>query len=86
MRAIQVVEHLSMSAKVADRSYIDPDRLYTLTGFRVASGIAQTRMREARLQGVIPRQLKVGKRIFIRGRDAIEYVERLAELPSQHSD
>jgi hypothetical protein len=69
-----------MTAKTAERSYLDPDRLYTLAGFRVASGIAQTRMREARLQGVIPRQLRVGKRIFIRGRDAIEYIERLAEL------
>jgi hypothetical protein len=69
-----------MSVKTADRSYIDPSRLYTLSGFRIASGIAQTRMREARLQGVIPRQLKVGKRIFIRGADAIEFIEKLAEL------
>lgn len=69
-----------MSTKVAERSFLCPDRLYTLAGFRVASGIAQTRMREARLQGVVPSQLKVGKRIFIRGRDAIQYVERLAAL------
>jgi hypothetical protein len=71
---------VSTTRQTWERSFIDPDRLYTLTGFRVASGIAQTRMREARLQGVVPRQLKVGKRIFIRGADAIEYIERLAEL------
>ena len=61
-------------------SYIDPDRLYALRGFQEAAGIAATRMREARLQGVVPATLKVGKRVFIRGRDAIEYVERLAAL------
>jgi hypothetical protein len=43
-------------------------------------------MREARLQGVVPRQLKVGKRIFIRGADAIEYIERLAELGVSRDD
>ncbi len=69
-----------MSTKISERSYIDPDRLYTLAGFRIASGIAQTRMREARLQGIVPQQLKVGKRIFIRGVDAIEFIERLATL------
>jgi hypothetical protein len=61
-------------------SYIDPDRLYALKGFQEAAGIAATRMREARLQGVVPTTLRVGKRVFIRGRDAIEYVERLAQL------
>lgn len=69
-----------MSPKTAERSYIDADRLYTLAGFRIASGIAATRMREARLQGVHPVTLEVGRRVFIRGRDAIEYIERLAEL------
>ena len=68
------------TTKVSERSFLDPNRLYTLAGFRIASGIAQTRMREARLQGIVPRQLKVGKRIFIRGADAIEFIERLAEL------
>jgi hypothetical protein len=37
-------------------------------------------MREARLQGVVPVTLRVGKRVFIRGADAIAYVEALASL------
>ena len=61
-------------------SYIDPDRLYALAGFQQCAGIASTRMREARLQGVVPVTLRVGKRVFIRGTDAIEYVEKLASL------
>ncbi len=69
-----------MTPKVCERSYVDPDRLYSLVGFRIASGISQTRMRKARLQGIVPRQMKVGKRIFIRGVDAIEFIERLAAL------
>ena len=61
-------------------SYIDPDRLYSLRGFQEASGISATRMREARLQGVTPTTLRVGKRVFVRGVDGIDYIERLAGL------
>lgn len=60
------------------RSYIDPERLYTLRGFQVESGIARTRMNEAARWGLRPTTIRVGKRVFIRGRDAIEYIERLA--------
>jgi hypothetical protein len=61
-------------------SFIDPDRLYTLQGFIADSGISATRMREARRQGVKCTMLTVGRRKFIRGPDAIAYIERLAEL------
>jgi len=60
-------------------SFIAPERLYTLAGFKAASGISATRMREARLQGITPAVLRVGKRQFLRGVDAIAYIERLAE-------
>lgn len=61
-------------------SYIDPSRFYALRGFQIDAGVTPTRMREARLQGVTPVTLKIGKRVFIRGSDAIEYLERLAAL------
>jgi hypothetical protein len=61
-------------------TFIDPERLYALRGFQEAAGIAATRMREARLQGLTPTTLRVGKRVFIRGKDAIEYIEALAHL------
>jgi len=61
-------------------SFIAPERLYTLNGFQVASGIAATRRREARLRGVHLPTLNVGKRKFVRGVDAIAYIEELARL------
>jgi hypothetical protein len=61
-------------------SFIDPERLYTLRGFQECSGIAATRIREARLQGVPLPTIKVGKRVFVRGADGIAYIERLATL------
>jgi hypothetical protein len=64
-------------------SYIAPERLYTLAGFKEASGISQTRMREARMRGVEPVVLRVGKRCFIRGLDAITYIESLASLSAK---
>ena len=61
-------------------SFLDPDRLYSLRGFKEASGISATRLREGRLQGVEPRWIKVGRRNFLRSIDAIDLVERLSEL------
>ena len=60
-------------------TFISPERLYTLQGFQQAAGISGTRMREARRQGIAPTQLRVGRRIFIRGTDAIAFIEALAE-------
>jgi hypothetical protein len=62
-------------------TYIAPERLYTLRGFREASGISPTRMRDARLRGIEVPMLTVGKRKFVRGHDAIAYIERLAAEP-----
>lgn len=57
-------------------TFIAPERLYTLRGFYEASGISQTRVREARLHGITLPMLSVGKRKFVRGSDAIAYIER----------
>jgi hypothetical protein len=60
-------------------SYIAPENLYTLRGFQVASGVSATRIREARRLGITLPSLLVGKRKFVRGIDAITFIERLAE-------
>ncbi len=70
------------AATAQETSYIDPDRLYTLSGFIRTSGISQTRIHFARQAGVQLPRLKVGKRVFVRGADAIRYVEQLASLPT----
>lgn len=64
-------------------TFIAPERLYTLRGFYEASGISQTRMREARLRGIELPMLSVGKRKFVRGYDAIAYIEILAAETQQ---
>ena len=61
-------------------SHIDPRCLYSLRGFQAASGVSATRMREARQSGIVPPMLEVGRRKFIRGSDAIEFIERLSRL------
>lgn len=63
-------------------SFVDPDRLYALRGFQEASGIAASRMREARLVGIHLATIRVGRRIFVRGVDGIAYIEKLAQLSS----
>jgi hypothetical protein len=62
-----------------ESSYIAPERLYSLRGFQAAAGVSSTRMREARRAGVTLPTLEVGRRKFVRGSDAIAYLERLAQ-------
>ena len=64
-------------------TFIAPERLYTLRGFYEASGISQTRVREARFRGTELPMLCVGRRKFVRGYDAIAYIERLAAESQQ---
>ena len=64
----------------AQKREIAPERLYPLRTFQEASGIAPTRMREARLQGLHLETLNVGKRKFVKGSVGISYIERLAQL------
>ena len=61
-------------------SYLAPERLYSIKGFIAAAGVSSTRMREARHAGIVLPALEVGRRKFIRGSDAIEYLEKLAAM------
>lgn len=70
----------STTAHAAATSAVVPGVLYTYSGFIKASGISKSRIREGRLQGVDLPTVRVGRRIFIRGAEAIAYIERLAEL------
>ena len=65
-------------------SFIDPHRLYTRRGF-IASGISETRIREAKRLGIEISTLSVGKRLFYRGADCIAYIEQLAQLDQKQA-
>ena len=69
---------MKQTAKKKETSYIAPERLYSLLGFQAASGVSETRIRAARRRGIELPSLEVGKRKFIRGVDAITFIERLA--------
>jgi len=66
------------TATAAETSFLDPACLYTYSGFIKCSGISKSRIREARLRGIKLPAMKVGKRLYIRGRDGIAFIERLA--------
>jgi hypothetical protein len=63
-------------------TFLAPERLYSIKGFQSAAGVSSTRMRYARQAGIILPTLEVGRRKFVRGHDAIAYLERLAALES----
>jgi hypothetical protein len=63
-------------------SFIDPSRLYSIRGFWNASGVSPTRIRLAKRQGIELPTIEVGRRKFVRGTDAIEFIERLAQSES----
>jgi hypothetical protein len=64
--------------KASETSYIAPERLYSLKGFQQASGVTATRIHHAKQAGIDLPTLAVGRRKFVRGEDAIAYIEALA--------
>jgi len=72
---------VSPSAYAADSFGVDPRILYTFQGFIFTSGLANTRISDARrLHGVELPMVCVGRRKYIRGSDGIAFIEQLAEL------
>ena len=62
-------------------TFLDANRLYSLKGFYNDSGVSPTRVREAlHKHNLRLPTLDVGKRKFVRGHEAIWYIEQLAEL------
>jgi len=66
---------------VREPSFLDPDRLYSKRGFHAASGVSETRVRLARQKfGLTLTWIVCGKRKFLRGADAIKFIELLSEI------
>lgn len=60
-------------------TFIDPARMYSLRKFVADSGISLTRIRGAARQGIELPKVRAGKRVFVRGVDGIEFIEKLAD-------
>lgn len=59
--------------------YLVPEGLYTLRAFRERMGISATRIHHAQKGGITPPWFSVGRRKFVTGGAAIDYIQRLAE-------
>lgn len=68
-----------LSATTRCPGVIHPDSLYSRRAFITTTGLSETRLREAKKRGIQPRKIWVGKRNWIRGRDAIAFIELLAQ-------
>ena len=64
----------------AVEAIIDPNLLYTLRAFEARSGISATRIHLAARDGVELPTIEVGRRKFIPGVRAIDYIKKLGEL------
>lgn len=71
------------TAYAEETTHINPSCLYTYNGFIKASGIAKSRIREARLQGLKLETFPVGRRQFVQGAKGIDFIIKLAELGNQ---
>jgi hypothetical protein len=68
-----------MSATAREPSFIDPRCLFSRKGLIAASGISDTRRREARRKyGLEIPWIECGRRKFARGSDIIAFIEQLA--------
>lgn len=58
---------------------INPAEMYSLPGFYLASGLGRRSIRKAEQRGVELKTLRVGRRKYVRGSDAIRFIEEAAE-------
>lgn len=70
------------TASASTTQPIAPDAIYPLAAFIRSSGLSKTRLYEARRRGTRLKTLSVGRRKFVRGRDGIRFIERLAKVES----
>lgn len=56
---------------------VDAAQIYRLDEFRLRMGLGDLAFREVKRRGL--KVVKVGKRIYVRGRDWLEFVDREAE-------
>ncbi|TWT48398.1 hypothetical protein Pla111_01640 [Botrimarina hoheduenensis] len=72
-----------MSAQTKRRSepsMVDPQALYSLPEFKRVTRLGPSFFRRAKAAGVELPMLRAGRCKFIRGRDAIEFIERAAAI------
>lgn len=68
------MSHQAGTSYAADTGVIDPHCLYPLVTFYRVSGISRARVRDAKREGIELPKKWCGKRAFVHGRDAIEFV------------
>ena len=71
---------MPISARVNCPTYIDADRLYTIQSFIESSAVTHTRIRTAEKAGLPFPGFRIGRRRYIDGRAAIEYLHALSEF------
>lgn len=69
-----------MSKNTTSGGCIQPERLYTRRGFLEASGLSPRQIRKAGRREVEPLWLVVGRKRFIFGSAAIQFIVSLSEL------
>ena len=77
---------MPITATIGNPTVIRPEDVYPLQGLIAASGISYTRIRDAAKAGLEMKTMKAGKRVFVRGSDAIEFIEKLAALSAGQGD
>ena len=72
--------HQTVSLSAPDG--IESTKLYTMKGFQAAAGVGHSLIRRARDAGIPLPAIRVGRRKFIKGDAAIQYLEAISRLDS----
>jgi hypothetical protein len=74
---------MPVTARASNPSTIDPDLLYSLPAFIEAVGISHGRLRDYAKAGFELPTFAVGRRKYIKGATAIEYLELLSAAQAE---
>jgi hypothetical protein len=70
---------MPITVRADQPTYVLPEAVYAYQPLLGAIGFSYDRVKAARLKGIHLPVLKVGKRLYVRGSDAIRFIEQLAE-------
>ena len=68
------------TAYAKDTEPIHPGSIYPYQSFIRCGGVSKSKIREARLQGLVLKTFDTGRRKYVRGVDGIAFIEQLSKL------
>lgn len=85
MRKVNAYAPQKVTAHAAETSCVVPGVMYTKAGLIRASGLSSTRLAALAAAGITPDWIRVGRRLYVEGDEAIRLIKRAAAYEAERA-